>query len=185
MGWLEETTARWLRVMAAAGYGSTALDEGVRLISGIGDPDAARTGRFRRPKQNVTEAAAVTVTALSRHLITGVLASDLLISRLCAATGRTREEVLAELAGGLSQWLQDEQLRVLRLELSASCVQLQGPGHAAFASLGSRIEQLLKLADLQATEVLQEARAEAAKITSPADGRPPCPRCGATWPDAG
>jgi hypothetical protein len=183
MGWLEETTARWLRVMAAAGYGSTALDEGVRLISGIGDPAAARTGRFRRPKQNVIEAAAV--TALSRHLIAGVLASDLLISRLCAATGRAREEVLAELAGGLSQWLQDEQLRVLRLELSASCVQLQGPGHATFAGLGSRIEQLLKLAESQATEVLQEARAEAAKITSSADGRPPCPHCGATWPDAG
>jgi hypothetical protein len=101
MGWMRDTTARWLRIMATTGDESTPLDEGVNLIGEV--TGMVRPGdkpkRFRKPKR---EASVVTaeemVTILSRHLITGVQASDYLLVRLAAVTGQSREQILDALS---------------------------------------------------------------------------------------
>jgi vacuolar-type H+-ATPase subunit H len=46
-------------------------------------------------------------------------------------------------------------------------------------ALGNRIEQLLRLAEEQASALIDAARAEAAEITSSAGTQQPCPMCGA------
>jgi hypothetical protein len=107
-----------------------------------------------------------------------VLVTDLIIDQLCALSGQTREQVLDRLSGGPPQQLQDQQLRALQKELSGSCTLLQDPERASYAGLGSRIEQLLRLAEQQASALIDAARTEAAEITSSASTRPPCPRCG-------
>lgn len=99
-------------------------------------------------------------------------------ARLCALSGQTRQQVLDRLSGGLPQQLQDQRLRALQKELSGSRTPLQDPERASYAGLGSRIEQLLKLAEEQASALIDAARAEAAEITSSAGTRQPCPRCG-------
>jgi hypothetical protein len=171
MSWLAETTARWLRIMAAAGPGTEPPEAGVRLISEIGDASAGaparRSRRGRRGRPAPTPQGA-TVIALGQHLIVSLLAGDELVTRLGAATGQTREDVLAELSGGLSQWLSQEQLRVLSIELAADSATSYAAGWPSYAALGSRIEQLLRLAEGQATEILAEAKAAAS-----------CPHCGA------
>jgi hypothetical protein len=112
---------------------------------------------------------------LSRQVIAGVLISDLMLDRLCAATGQAREQVLGELSGDLPQQLRDDQLRALQAELSGSCAVLRDPERASYAGLGARIEQLLRLAEQQASELIDAARAEAAEITSPAGTPRPGP----------
>lgn len=110
------------------------------------------------------------VTALSRQLIAGVLVSDLLMDRLTAATGQTREQVLDELAGGSPRQLRDQQVRALQVELSGSCRLLREQQRASYAGLGDRVEQLLRLAEQQASELIDAARDEAARITATAAG---------------
>lgn len=178
MDWVQDMTARWVRIMSAAGGGSTPLDEAVHQISEIGGTPEKK-GRFGRPKRNsAAPAEASAVTVLSRQLIAGVLVTDLIIDQLCALSGQTREQVLDRLSGGLPQQLQDQQLRALQKELSGGCTPLQDPERASYAGLGSRIEQLLRLAEQQASALIDAARAEAAEITSSAGNRQPCPRCG-------
>ena len=74
--------------------------------------------------------------------------------------------------------LQDQQARALHAELSHACTVLQDPERASYSALGDRIEQLLRLAEQQASAIIDAARDEAAQITSAA-GRQPCPNCGA------
>jgi hypothetical protein len=124
---------------------------------------------------NTPEASAVTV--LCRQLIAGVLVSDLMMDQHCALAGQTRGQLLEQLAGGLPQRLRDQQLRALQAELSGSC-SLLDPERPSYAGLGSRIEQLLGLAEEQASALIDAARAEAAEITSAAGRQEPCPRCG-------
>lgn len=178
MDWVQDMTARWVRIMSAAGDGRTPLDEAVQVISAIGETPGKK-GRFGRLKRNAAappEASAVTV--LCRQLIAGVLVSDVLLDRLCAAAGQTRVQVLDQLADGLPRQLRDQQLRALQVELSGSCTVLQDPERASYAGLGIRIEHLLRLAEDQASGLIDAARAEAAEITSSA-GTQPCPKCGA------
>jgi hypothetical protein len=165
MDWLEDTTARWSRIMAAAGHGSTPLDEGVRLISEVGGTAAQeRPSGFRQRKQTARETVQESVvTNLSRHLVIGVLMSDHLLTRLAAATGQTRERLLDELTTDLAPQVNDERLRALRFELSAG-IAMQGTENPTYTGLAERIEQLLKLAESQATELVEKARAEAAEI---------------------
>ena len=54
-----------------------------------------------------------------------------------------------------------DQAQALRRELSAVQRQLRDRERPTFAGLGSRIEQLLRLAGEQATEILGEARTAA------------------------
>jgi len=97
MDWVQDMTARWVRIMSAADSGRTPVDEAVRQISAIADTPAkeGRPGLFRRNSPAAEDTSAVTV--LSRQLIAGVLVSDIAIARLCALENRSREQVLAEL----------------------------------------------------------------------------------------
>ena len=74
-------------------------------------------------------------------------------------------------------WMQD--LLAIQEELSGSRTLPQDPERASYSGLGARIEQLLRLAEEQASALIDAARAEAAEITSSAGTQPPCPRCGA------
>ena len=142
MDWVQDMTARWARILSAAGEARTPLDEALQEISAIGGPPAK--GRFRLKRRAAASAEAPAITVLSRQVIAGVLISD------------------------LPQQLRDEQLRALQAELSGSCAPLRDPERASYAGLGTRIEQLLRLAEGQASELIDAARAEAAEITSSA-----------------
>jgi hypothetical protein len=147
MDWVQDMTARWVRIMSAAGGGSTPLDEAVHQISEIGGTPGksgtpGKKGRFGRLQRNsAVPAEASAVTVLSRQLIAGVLVTDLIIDELCALSGQTREQVLDRLSGGLPQQLQDQQLRALQKELSGGRTPLQDPERASYAGLGSCIDK--------------------------------------------
>jgi hypothetical protein len=178
MDWVQDMTARWVRILSAAGGGRTPLDEAVDQINATGEAPEKKS-KFGRLKRNaIAPAEASAVTVLCRQLIAGVLVSDLMIDQLCTLAGQTREQVLDQLSGDLPRQLQDQQLRALQVELSGSCALLQAPGRASYSGLGSRIEQLLGLAEEQASALIDAARAEAAEITSSAGAQQPCPRCG-------
>jgi hypothetical protein len=184
MDWVQDMTARWIRILSAAGSGRTPLDEAVDQISAIGEKPGKKGGFGRLRRNAVAPVEASAVTVLCRQLIAGVLVSDLMIDQLCTLAGRTREQVLDQLSGDLPRQLQDQQLRALQAELSGSCTLLQAPERASYSALGSRIEQLLGLAEEQASALIDAARAEAAEITSSAGTQQPCPRCGAGSPRA-
>jgi hypothetical protein len=176
MDWVQDMTARWMRIMnAASSGGGTPLDEAVRQISAIGDtPSKKGGGPGWRKRKAVTQDASA-VTALSRQLIAGVLVSDMAIARLCAVEGVGRELVLARLADDVPGLLRDQQLRALQVELSGSCAALKDRSGGSYAGLGSRVEQLLALAEQQAAELIEGARVEAARITASAGAAPPAP----------
>jgi hypothetical protein len=176
MDWVQDMTARWMRIMSAASSGGgTPLDEAVRQISAIGDTPAKKGGGPGwRKRKAVTEDAAA-VTALSRQLIAGVLVSDMAIARLCAVEGVGREQVLARLADDAPGLLRNQQLRALQVELSGSCAALKDRSGGSYAGLGSRVEQLLALAEQQAAELIEGARVEAARITASAGAQPSGP----------
>jgi hypothetical protein len=179
MEWMQDMTARWVRILSAAGNGSTPLDEAVQQISEIsGTP--RKTGRFGGLKRNAAAPAeASAVTVLTRQLIAGVLVTDLMIDELCTLSGQTREQVLDRLSIGLPQRLPDQQVRALQEELSGSRTPLQDAERPSYSGLGNRVEQLLRLAEEQAAGLIDAARAEAAEITSAAGTQKPCPKCGA------
>ena len=167
MHWVQDMTARWVRILSATGPGSTPLDEAARQISEIGRVSNA-PGRFDRPKRSAPATAeTIPDRVLARQLIAGVLVSDFLVSQLCAATGQTREQLLGQLDGNLPP-VRDRQLDALLLELSGSCALLQDPERPTYVALGSRIEQLLKNAEDQSVALIEAARAEAARIVSEA-----------------
>jgi hypothetical protein len=184
MDWVQDMTARWMRILSAAGEARTPLDEAAREISAISAIGAApATGGFRLRRRAAGPAQAPASTVLSRLVIAGVLVSDLMLDRLCAATGQSREQVLRELSADPPQQLRDNQLRALQAELAGRCELLRDPERASYSGLGARIEQLLRLAEEQASGLIDAARAEAAEITSsagaprpgPPPGQPPGP----------
>lgn len=68
--------------------------------------------------------------------------------------------------------MKDGQLRAFKAGLSDSCAALREP--STYSGLGSRIEDLLRLAERQATELIEAARSEAARITAEArEGKAP------------
>lgn len=163
MSWVQEMTARWVRILSAPGGRNAPLDEAVRQISDIG----GKGGPFRRRGQNAPASArGAAVTALSRQLVAAVLVSDVMLGRLRETTGQSRQQLLDQLTDSLPNQLQDQQVRALGAELSGSCRQLQDPGRATYSGLGTRIEQLLRLAEQQASVIIDEARGEAARIAS-------------------
>jgi hypothetical protein len=182
MDWVQDMTARWMRILNAASGGSTALDEAVHQIRKFSEVPVAKAGLGRMRRNAVAQAEASAVTVLCRQLIAGVIVGDLMIDQLCALSGQTREHVLDQLSGDLPRQLPDQQLRALQDVLSDSCALLRDPVHrASYSGLGSRIEQLLRLAEDQASAIVAEARAEAAEITSSAGTQDPCgPSLGST-----
>jgi hypothetical protein len=171
MDWVQDMTARWMRIMTAAEGGGTPLDEAVRQISAITDTPPkkgrpGRPGRLRRHAAAAEDASAVTV--LCRQLIAGVLVSDMAIARLCSLEGQSREQVLGQLAADAPEQLRDQQVRALQAELSGSRALLKDRERPSYSGLGARIEQLLRLAEQQATDLVEAARAEAARITASA-----------------
>jgi hypothetical protein len=184
MDWVQDMTARWIRIMSAAGGGGTPLDEAVRQINAIADTPAKKGGLgWRRRKSAPASTSAsgddpAAVTVLCRQLIAGVLVSDIAITRLCMLEGRTREQVLAQLTEDAPGQLGDQQVRALQAELSGSCDVLKDPERASYAGLGNRIEQLLRLAEEQAMELIEGARAEAARITASGGAPPSVPGSG-------
>jgi hypothetical protein len=183
MDWVQDMTARWVRIMSAAGGGSTPVDEAVRQISEIGGTPGKKGGLGRLKRNAAAPAQASAVTALCRQLIAGVLVSDLIMDQLGALAGQTREQILDQLSHGLPRQMEDQQMRVLQAELSGGCTLLQDPERASYAGLGRRIEQLLRLAEEQASGLIDAARAEAAEITSSAGTQQPCTKCGARLPN--
>ncbi|HEY1627829.1 MAG TPA: hypothetical protein VGG16_28965 [Streptosporangiaceae bacterium] len=177
MDWVQDMTARWVRIMSAADSGRTPLDEAVRELSAIADTSSAKKGArpslFRRSSPAAEDPFAV--TALCRQLIAGVLVSDLAIERLCAVENRSRPQVLAELTADEAGQLRDQQLRALQAELSGSWELLRDPERASYSGLGVRIEQLLRLAEQQASDLVDAARAEADRITASAGAAPATP----------
>jgi hypothetical protein len=173
MTWVGELTGRWLSVLRASGREVAPLDEAVRLISGItatAEP-GGRPGRSRR-RAGVSQAPdGAVVTTLSRQLVAGLLAGDLLLTRLCRATGQSREQVVDTLARDLADWLRVQQLEVLLVELSADCQALREVRSAPYDALGERVQRVLQLAQEEARDLVAEARAEAAAIRAAA-GRP-------------
>jgi hypothetical protein len=173
MDWMQDMAARWMRILSAAGSGRTPLDEAVHQISVISVPPAKKGG-FGRLKRNAgAPAEASAVTVLCRQLIAGVIISDLLIDQLCTMSGQTRDQVLEQLSGNLARQLPEQQLRTLQDELSERCAVLQAPVPVSYSALGTRIEQLLRLAEEQAAALIEAARAEAAEITSSAGNQEP------------
>jgi hypothetical protein len=178
MEWVQDMTARWVRILSAAGGSSTPLDEAVRQLNEIGGTGGTPGKKSRlggRKRNAVTPAEPSALTALSRQLIAGVLVSDLLIDQLCALTGQTREQFLAQLPGSMPHQLGDQRLRTLQAELFGSCRLLQDAERPSYEGLGSRIEQLLRLAEEQASALIDAARAEAAQITATVSRQPPGP----------
>ena len=170
MDWMSDMTARWIRILSAHDGGRTPLDEAVDQVAAISGPATVKKSRFKRDAGSPAAA-----TAASRQLIAGVLVSDLMLDRLVALAGQTREQVLEQLSAEVPAHLATEQLTVLRAELSGGLPASPG---ASYSGLGSRVEQLLKLAEQQAAELIESARAEAAQITASAGPPRPCPRCG-------
>ena len=171
--WVQDVTARWARILTAAGPGETPLEEAARQISETGQP-AGSTGRFGRPKRDsATLAESIPATVLSRQLIVGVLVSDFLVGQLCAVTGQPREQVLGQLSANLPLQVRERQLEVLLLELSGGCALLRDPERPTYAALGRRVEQLLMDAEDQAVALIEAARAEASWIVSEAQASPP------------
>jgi hypothetical protein len=74
--------------------------------------------------------------------------------------------------------LRDQQVRALHAELSGSGALLRDQERPSYSGLGARIERLLRLAEQQATELIEAARAEAAKITASAGAPPAGPGLG-------
>jgi hypothetical protein len=181
MDWVQGMTAAWVRILSAAGGGDTPLEEAVRQISRTGGAPEKKKGVLGRRQRNAaTPAEALAVTVLSRQLIAGVLVGDLMVDQLCALTGQSRGQLLDHLSGSMPGELRDGQLRALQAELSGSCAPLRDPERATYAGLGDRIEQLLRLAEEQASALIDAARAEAAGITASAGPPQSCPRCGGT-----
>ncbi len=179
MDWVQDMTARWVRIMSAAGGGSTPVDEAVRQISEISRAPGKKGGFGRLKRSAAAPAEASVVTVLCRQLIAGVLVSDWMTGQLGALAGQTREQILDQLSRGLPPEMDDQQARALQAELSGACTPLQDPERASYAGLGGRIEQLLRLAEEQASGLIDAARAEAAEITASVGPRQPCPKCGA------
>jgi hypothetical protein len=59
-------------------------------------------------------------------------------------------------------------VRALRTELAGSHALLKDGERPSYSGLGARIEQLLRQAEQQATDLVEAARAEAARITAAA-----------------
>jgi hypothetical protein len=180
MDWVQDMTARWMRILGEAGGGRTPLDEAVHQISTISVLPAKKGGFGRLKRNAVAPAEASAVTVLCRQLVAGVMISDLMIDQLCTLSGQTRNQVLDQLSGDLARQLPDQQLHALQTELSDRCTLLQAPVPVSYSALGTRIEQLLKLAEEQASALIEAARAEAAEITSSAGTQQPCSKCGGT-----
>src|SRR5262249_25715593 len=75
-------------------------------------------------------------------------------------------EHLKQLDGELRQ--HREQVQALHRELADAHRQIQEQERPTYSGLGSRIEQLLRLAEEQATEILQEARTAANEFNATA-----------------
>jgi hypothetical protein len=175
MDWVQDMTARWIRIMSAAGGGGTPLDEAVRQINAIADTPAKKGGLGWRRRKGASGDDPSAVTVLCRQLIAGVLVSDIAITRLCVLEGQTREHVLAQLTEDVPGQLGDQQVRALQAELSGSCAGLKDAERASYAGLGDRVERLLRLAEQQAVELVEAARAEAARITATGGAPPSAP----------
>jgi hypothetical protein len=173
MDWLQDMITRWVRIISAAGAGTMPLDEAVRQVSAF-DAAAGKKAGLGRLKRNAGPAdEAPAVTVLCRQLIAGVLISDLLIERVCELAGQTREQALDQLIGDVPRQLPDQQLRVLQAELSGSCRMLRDLDRGSYGALGSRVEEVLALAEQQAREIVSAARTAADEITASARAQQP------------
>lgn len=153
MEWVEDTSARWRTILSPTGGESSPLDAGVRLVQdAIEDVRAhERPKRFGRDNR-LPEAELVTV--LGRHVVTGLALVDHLLSELAAATGRSRDELLADIPISAADTTPAEQLHRLRIELASGCTQLHSARDTpALAQLGERVAQILTLAQEEATRL--------------------------------
>ena len=85
-------------------------------------------------------------------------------------------EHLSQVEGDLRQ--QKDQVQGLHRDLAEAHRQLQEQERPTYSGLGARIEQLLRLAEEQATELVQAARSEANEIKACLLYTSPSPRDG-------
>ncbi|MBO0817111.1 MAG: DivIVA domain-containing protein, partial [Actinobacteria bacterium] len=76
------------------------------------------------------------------------------------------DEFIKQLDGEVRQYR--EQMQAQQRELAEAHRQLREQERPTYSGLGSRIEQLLRLAEEQATEIVQEARAAANELNAAA-----------------
>ena len=171
MDWMRDMAARWVRILSAEGGGRTPVDEAVDQIAAISRAEVKKS----RLEECSPAGRPQAVTVLSRQLIAGALISDLMLDRLCALAGQTRQQVLDQLSAELPAQLPAQQLQALRRAVRRCC---RGPGRVLHRAGALVFEQLLRLAEEQATGLIDAARAEAARITSAGGSPQPCPRCG-------
>lgn len=161
--WARDMTERWMRILRAGDGDGTPLDEAVAQVNEIVAVPPPRRSGFgfgrREPPPDPT-----VVTVLCRQLVTGVLVSDLLMDRVRELTGQSREEILDELA--VAPEMRDGQVQAFKAGVSDSCAALRE--RTTYSGLGARIEDLLRLAEEQATELVEAAQIEADRITAEA-----------------
>jgi hypothetical protein len=106
MGALRETAASWMRMLTVTGDRSMTMPEQARLITEVNGPVqlSVRLRHYRWPwqravaRQVLDTAGTAALTTLNWHLNAARLTTEHLIRQLSEATGKSRQEILQELA---------------------------------------------------------------------------------------
>lgn len=89
-------------------------------------------------------------------MVTGLALGDHLLSALAAATGRSREDLLADIPISATGSAPAEQFHRLRIELASGCAELHATRDTpAFAQLGERVARILTLAQEEAAHLAE------------------------------
>ncbi|MDI2125215.1 hypothetical protein [Yinghuangia seranimata] len=172
MGWIENTSARWSRALRSSDseHALTGVDEAVGMLQELRDrtvrkhfaaePASPRTKwRDRRDRPSLDEAL---IAELSRHVVIGMMFSDQLLARLETATGRGREELLAEFDSLTDLWTPTEQFHAMRVEIASGCVLLHTLQRGSDADeLAKRVGRILDLAEEHAAALAAGNRQDA------------------------
>ena len=111
MGILRETAASWMRMLTVMGDQSITMPEQARLIADVNGPVQLRV-RLRPyhwpwqravARQVLDAASAAALTTLNWHLNAARVTTEHLIHQLSEATGKSRQEILQELAISIDQ----------------------------------------------------------------------------------
>jgi hypothetical protein len=171
MGWVEDTTERWTRIVDQPGDHQPSVEERVRVVADVIDPLRlqVRVGDYRRRGERAaaddTMAAAMTAATLTlkRHLAIGAMAVDRLVWMLREATGRSAEAIVADLSAGMLA-RDAEEVAALERNLPDSHARMGNLDRATYVGLSDRVTELLELAQRKAATIVEEARAEAERI---------------------
>jgi hypothetical protein len=111
MGVLRETAASWMRMLTVTGDRSMTMPEQAGMITEVNGPVqlSVRLRPYRWPwqravaRQVLDAAGTAALTTLNWHLNAARLTTEHLIHQLSEATGKSRQEILQELAISIDQ----------------------------------------------------------------------------------